>query len=83
VITREAVRRNIGEQSEEIVYNFCETRGERRVRFMGGVEFDEPLKTSLRWLDYCNIIEQHKEIDIPLQNTIHVYQTILNINERI
>ena len=84
VITREVVKKNIGEEAEEIVYNFCETRGERRMRFMGGIEFKEPLKTSLRWLDFCNIIEQHNiEGDIPLQNVVHVYETVLNISKRL
>ena len=78
MITRDIVRKNIGKEAEEIVFHFCETKGERRMRFMGGIEFEEPLKTSLRWLDFCNIIEQHKiEGDIPLQNVVHVYETIL------
>ena len=89
-ITRDIVKKNIGEEAEEIAYIFCTTKGrpgtgDRRMLFMGGLEWEEPLRTSLRWLDYLNAIEQHDEesMDMVFKNTMHLYRTILNIDKRI
>jgi|TARA_B100000035_G_scaffold102835_1_gene87249 hypothetical protein len=78
-LTRENVRKNIGEQAEEIVYIFSQPEV-RPFRIMGGIEYDEPLKTSLRWLDYCNGKEQHPDSDdLVLKNVMHLYETLLGI----
>tara|TARA_B100002019_G_scaffold117275_1_gene100729 strand:- start:5408 stop:5845 length:438 start_codon:yes stop_codon:yes gene_type:complete len=78
-VTREIVQKNIGEDAELIVWTFCNTDGQdRTIRFMGGVEFPEPLKTSLRWLDYCNTVEQHAADKNPIiLNVFSLYESIL------
>tara|TARA_B100000287_G_scaffold320685_1_gene304619 strand:+ start:368 stop:820 length:453 start_codon:yes stop_codon:yes gene_type:complete len=85
-VDREIVQKNIGIDAEEIVHWFCQP-GVRPFRIMGGLEFGEPLKTSLRWLDYCNGMEQHgkgskmsiAQDDMVFENVMHLYEMILGI----
>ncbi len=78
-LSRETVIKNIGEQAEEIVWEYSQENA-RPFGILGGLAYDEPLKTSLRWLDYINGLEQHTdEEDIVFRNVMHLYEILLEL----
>ena len=62
-VSREEIQTIIGERSEHIVNLFC-TLNDRVDRILYARGLKEPEKTSLRWLEYCNIKDQAPEADI-------------------
>ena len=62
-ITREEIQSIIGKESEHIVNLFC-TLEDRVNTILYGKGLKEPYKTTLRWLEYCNIKDQAPEADI-------------------
>ena len=62
-VPREEVQDVIGERSEHIVNLFC-TLNDRVDTILYARGLKEPDKTSLRWLEYCNIKDQAPEADI-------------------
>ena len=60
---REEVQDVIGERSEHIV-NLFNTLDDRPYTILYGRGLKEPEKTTLRWLEYCNIKDQDPEADI-------------------
>ena len=62
-VPREEVQDVIGESSEHIVNLFC-TLDDRPYTILYGKGLEEPDKTTLRWLEYCNIKDQDPEADI-------------------
>ena len=62
-VPREEVQDVIGERSEHIVNLFC-TLDDRPYTILYGKGLEEPDKTTLRWLEYCNIKDQDPEADI-------------------
>tara|TARA_B100001996_G_C18509504_1_gene534752 strand:- start:133 stop:570 length:438 start_codon:yes stop_codon:yes gene_type:complete len=71
-IPRDTIRDLIGEYSESIVNLFC-TLDDRVHTILYGKGIKDPIKTTLRWLEYCNIKEQDptakilKEFEIVLK----------------
>jgi hypothetical protein len=59
-VSREEVQNVIGVNSERIVNTFC-TLNDRVNTILYGKGLTEPDKTSLRWLEYCNIRDQEPE----------------------
>ena len=59
-VSREEVQNVIGVNSERIVKPFC-TLNDRVNTILYGKGLTEPDKTSLRWLEYCNIKDQEPE----------------------
>ena len=62
-VPREEVQDVIGERSEHIV-NLFNTLDDRPYTILYGRGLKEPEKTTLRWLEYCNIKDQAPEADI-------------------
>ena len=62
-VPREEVQDVIGERSEHIV-NLFNTLDDRPYTILYGRGLKEPEKTTLRWLEYCNIKAQDPEADI-------------------
>ena len=62
-VPREEVQDVIGERSEHIV-NLFNTLNDRVDTILYARGLKEPDKTSLRWLEYCNIKDQAPEADI-------------------
>jgi len=62
-VSREEIQTIIGERSEHIVNLFC-TLNDRVDTILYARGLKEPDKTSLRWLEYCNIKDQAPEADI-------------------
>ena len=62
-VPREEVQDVIGERSEHIV-NLFRTLNDRVDTILYARGLKEPDKTSLRWLEYCNIKDQAPEADI-------------------
>ena len=56
-IPRDTIRDLIGEYSESIVNLFC-TLDDRVHTILYGKGLKDPIKETLRWLEYCNIKEQ-------------------------
>jgi len=56
-ITRPEIINLIGPDAEFLVWLFCKTE-RRTIRILEDDWFDEPERTSLRWIEYCNLIEQ-------------------------
>ena len=56
-VTRQEIQNLIGEKSEYIVNLFC-TLNDRVNTILYGKNLQEPDKTTLRWLEYCNIKDQ-------------------------
>ena len=62
-VPREEVQDVIGVRSEHIV-NLFNTLDDRPYTILYGRGLKEPEKTTLRWLEYCNIKDQDPEADI-------------------
>ena len=62
-VPREEIQNLIGERAEYLVNTFC-TLNDRVDTILYGRGLSEPDKTSLRWLEYCNIKDQDPEADI-------------------
>ena len=62
-VTRQEIQNLIGEKSEYIVNLFC-TLNDRVNTILYGKNLQEPDKTTLRWLEYCNIKDQDPEASI-------------------
>ena len=56
-VTRQEIQNLIGERSEYIANLFC-TLEDRVNTILYGRGLKEPDKTTLRWLEYCNIKDQ-------------------------
>ena len=71
-LSRDTIRSVIGEYSEYVVDLFC-TLDDRVNTILYGKGLTDPIKTTLRWLEYCNIKEQDpsatilKEFEIVLK----------------
>jgi len=61
--TRKEVQYYIGFDAENIVHTFC-TLEDRTNTILYGKGLSEPMRTNLRWLEYCNIKEQDPEESI-------------------
>ena len=57
-VGRDTIRSLIGERSEHLVHTFC-TLEDRVNTILYGKRLEEPDKTSLRWIEYCNIRDQY------------------------
>ena len=62
-VSREEIKTIIGERSEHIVNLFC-TLNDRVDTILYARGLKEPDKTTLRWLEYCNIKDQAPDADI-------------------
>ena len=62
-VPREEIQTVIGERSEHIVNLFC-TLNDRVNTILYARGLKEPDKTTLRWLEYCNIKDQDPSADI-------------------
>ena len=62
-IPRDTIRSLIGEYSESIVNVFC-TLDDRVHTILYGKGLKDPIKETLRWLEYCNIKEQDPNAQI-------------------
>ena len=73
-VPREEIQTVIGERSEHIVNLFC-TLNDRVDTILYARGLDEPDKTTLRWLEYCNIKDHDAEADI-----LKEFELLLNID---
>ena len=62
-VSREEIQTVIGKRSEHIV-NLFNTLSDRVDTILYARGLDEPDKTTLRWLEYCNIKDHDTEADI-------------------
>ena len=62
-VTREEIQSLIGKESEHIANLFC-TLNDRVNTILYGKRLQEPDKTTLRWLEYCNIKDQDPDASI-------------------
>ena len=62
-VTREEIQSLIGIESEHIANLFC-TLDDRVNTILYGRGLNEPDKTTLRWLEYCNIRDQDPNASI-------------------
>ena len=62
-VSREEIHTVIGKRSEHIV-NLFNTLSDRGDTILYARGLDEPDKTTLRWLEYCNIKDHDTEADI-------------------
>ena len=62
-VTRQEIQNLIGERSEYIANLFC-TLNDRVNTILYGRGLKEPDKTTLRWLEYCNIKDQDPQAAI-------------------
>tara|TARA_B100000614_G_C14527945_1_gene485310 strand:- start:460 stop:888 length:429 start_codon:yes stop_codon:yes gene_type:complete len=74
-VSREEVQDVIGVNSERIVNTFC-TLNDRVNTILYGKGLKEPDKTSLRWIEYCNIRDQD-----PKANILKEFEVLLPIEE--
>ena len=74
-VSREEVQDVIGANSERIVNTFC-TLNDRVNTILYGKGLKEPDKTSLRWIEYCNIRDQD-----PKANILKEFEVLLPIEE--
>tara|TARA_B100000131_G_scaffold288855_1_gene300462 strand:- start:255 stop:695 length:441 start_codon:yes stop_codon:yes gene_type:complete len=80
-IPRDTIRSLIGEYSESIVNLFC-TLNDRAHTILYGKGLKDPIKETLRWLEYCNIKEQApnaqilKEFEIVLKVKVNVDSSV-------
>jgi len=74
-VSREEVRNIIGEYSEHMVYTFC-TLSDRVNTILYGKGLKEPDKTNLRWLEYCNIVDQD-----PKAKILKEFEMLLTVNQ--
>ena len=74
-VSREEVQNVIGVNSERIVNTFC-TLNDRVNTILYGKGLKEPDKTSLRWIEYCNIRDQD-----PKANILKEFEVLLPIEE--
>ena len=73
-ITREEIKSIIGKESEHIVNLFC-TLEDRVNTILYGKGLKEPYKTTLRWLEYCNIKDQD-----PTAQILKEFEILLTVN---
>ena len=73
-VSREEIKTVIGERSEHIV-NLFNTLIDRVDTILYARGLDEPDKTTLRWLEYCNIKDHDAEADI-----LKEFELLLNID---
>ena len=73
-VSREEIKTIIGERSEHIVNLFC-TLNDRVDTILYARGLKEPDKTTLRWLEYCNIKDQAPEADI-----LKEFELLLNVD---
>lgn len=71
--TRKEVQYFIGFDAENIVHTFC-TLEDRTNTILYGKGLSEPMRTSLRWLEYCNIKEQD-----PNESILREFELVLGI----
>lgn len=76
MVSRKELQHLIGPYAEHIVYGFC-TMENRTDRILYGKNIDEPMKTSLRWLEYCNIKEQY-----PNAKILKEFELVLKLKEK-
>ena len=74
-VSREEVQNVIGVNSERIVNTFC-TLNDRVNTILYGKGLKEPDKTSLRWIEYCNIRDQD-----PKANILKEFEVLMPIEE--
>ena len=73
-ITREEIQSIIGKESEHIVNLFC-TLEDRVNTILYGKGLKEPYKTTLRWVEYCNIKDQD-----PTAQILKEFEILLTVN---
>ena len=73
-VSREEIKTIIGERSEHIVNLFC-TLNDRVDTILYARGLKEPDKTTLRWLEYCNIKDQAPDADI-----LREFELLLNVD---
>tara|TARA_B100001248_G_scaffold124683_1_gene93522 strand:- start:68 stop:487 length:420 start_codon:yes stop_codon:yes gene_type:complete len=73
-VSREEIQTIIGERSEHIVNLFC-TLNDRVDTILYARGLKEPDKTTLRWLEYCNIKDQAPDADI-----LKEFELLLNVD---
>jgi hypothetical protein len=57
-ISRSSVINLIGNDAESLVYIFCNLKPRRQLLIQGA--FREPLLHQLRWIEYCNMLDQNR-----------------------
>ena len=72
-VTREEIQNLIGIKSEHIANLFC-TLDDRVNTILYGRGLNEPDKTTLRWLEYCNIKDQD-----PSATILKEFEIVLHI----
>ena len=72
-VTREEIQNLIGMESEHIANLFC-TLEDRVNTILYGKNLQEPDKTTLRWLEYCNIRDQD-----PSATILKEFEIVLHI----
>ena len=72
-VTREEIQNLIGIESEHIANLFC-TLEDRVNTILYGKHLQEPDKTTLRWLEYCNIKDQD-----PSATILKEFEIVLHI----
>lgn len=73
IVTREEVQSIIGKRSEYIANLFC-TLEDRVHTILYGKGIKDPDKTTLRWLEYCNIKDQD-----PSASILKEFEIVLHI----
>ena len=73
-VSSEEIKTIIGERSEHIVNLFC-TLNDRVDTILYARGLKEPDKTTLRWLEYCNIKDQAPDADI-----LKEFELLLNVD---
>ena len=73
---REDVQNMIGERSEHLVNIFC-TLNDRANTILYGRGLSNEDKTSLRWIEFCNIKDQDPEADI-----LKEFEVVLTVNPK-
>ena len=73
-VPREEIQTVIGERSEHIVNLFC-TLNDRVDTILYARGLSEPDKTTLRWLEYCNIKDQD-----PTAQILKEFEILLTVN---
>jgi len=71
--TRKEVQYFIGYESENIAYTLCNLE-DRTNTILYGKGLSEPMRTTLRWLEYCNIKEQ-----FPDESILKEFEIVLGI----
>ena len=70
---RKEIQYTIGFDSENIVHTFC-TLKDRTNTILYGKGLPEPMRTNLRWLEYCNIKEQD-----PGESILREFELVLGL----